>query len=429
MAFAFLIAHALEASSAPEALATKNGEFSPPSLVATENETPLPAEPPPATKPPLLNKADRYEFSTADRIKISFYERPDMSGEYRIREDGTISIPFVGRVSISGMDAFELEQMLADAFFKSSGRSTFVNVEVVERRPVYVTGFIGKAGVYAFAPGMTVLHAVAMSGGLYRPEQGALAQIEATRETTRMQQSIDILKRAVARHTKLVAERNDQPLDGPPKRLIELVGRAEADLLMVAEDRQWQLRMGMFERQVEAHTRNATLAKNEVAALRQRLKIDEERVELGKSELGDLKKLENKGLARRQRLLEVQRLIADQEGSVRDTTAAIARAERTLADSERDIALLRYEQSSKLEAEIRTLEEQIAVAEQGVQSSKAVIGELTGVRVDGRSRPQEIKVSYHIMRRSGDSQEIIDAIETTKLRPGDVLRVTPRLDN
>ena len=38
----------------------------------------------------------------------------------------------------------------------------------LERQPVYVLGPVKNPGAYKYAPGMTVLHAVALAGGLDR---------------------------------------------------------------------------------------------------------------------------------------------------------------------------------------------------------------------------------------------------------------------
>ena len=109
-----------------------------------------------------------YVFGPGDRLKVAFYERSDLSGEFWVRADGRISLPVIGTILVEGKDATELETDIAAAFFAATKRSAYVNVEVVERRPFYVVGFVNKPGAYPYVPGMTVVHALAIAGGVYR---------------------------------------------------------------------------------------------------------------------------------------------------------------------------------------------------------------------------------------------------------------------
>ena len=108
--------------------------------------------------------ATRQQFEIGDKLKVSFYERlgsdsdrwrnaqdamkpdrsfflhPELSGDYSVQSDGTISFPVVGEVSIAGHTVVEVDSELAASFEKLLGRPAFVNAALVERSPFISLG-------------------------------------------------------------------------------------------------------------------------------------------------------------------------------------------------------------------------------------------------------------------------------------------------
>ncbi|MFX8565704.1 SLBB domain-containing protein, partial [Acinetobacter baumannii] len=83
----------------------------------------------------------------------------------------------------------------------------YVNVLNVVHPPVSVLGPVKTAGTYDFTPGMTVLHAVALAGGIERQPQQPWQFPEYTREIERLQTSLDRAARMMARAAVLKNER------------------------------------------------------------------------------------------------------------------------------------------------------------------------------------------------------------------------------
>jgi hypothetical protein len=59
---------------------------------------------------------------------------------------------------------------LAVSFTAVIGRSANIDVKIFDRSPIYVVGPVKNPGAYKYAPGMIVLHAIALAGGLDRGE-------------------------------------------------------------------------------------------------------------------------------------------------------------------------------------------------------------------------------------------------------------------
>src|SRR5262249_5365008 len=117
----------------------------------------------------------------------------------------------------------ELEAMLANAAEAMIGRKGFVTIAALERQPVYILGPVKNPGAFKYAPGMTVLHAVALAGGLERPSAEPWQRMEAVRETGRKHGAIERTIRLMARVAVLKSEyAGAQP--ETPSRLVRMVG-------------------------------------------------------------------------------------------------------------------------------------------------------------------------------------------------------------
>ena len=78
----------------------------------------------------------------------------------------TYALPLIGAVHAAGLTSSGLEGAVATALRHGDlVRGPSVAVEVISYRSIYVLGEVNKPGQYAYQPGMTVLSAVALSGG------------------------------------------------------------------------------------------------------------------------------------------------------------------------------------------------------------------------------------------------------------------------
>lgn len=133
--------------------------------------------------PPLAEApANGYRLGTGDTVRVITFDEPRLSGEFRVSDAGSISMPLLGLVPAAGRTPRELEAAIVEGMRNASlFRNPSVAVEVSAYRPVFVLGQVERPGQFAFQPGMTVLTAVAIAGGFtYRAFQD---EVSVTRTT------------------------------------------------------------------------------------------------------------------------------------------------------------------------------------------------------------------------------------------------------
>ena len=123
----------------------------------------VPPGPPPSSaegeNPP------EYVLGTGDRIRLTVFNEPTLSGEFEIDASGVISLPLIGNVKATNRTPRQLEEAIREQLASGYMRDPRVNVEVLKYRPFYIIGEVTKPGEYTYRNGMNLLSAVAVAGG------------------------------------------------------------------------------------------------------------------------------------------------------------------------------------------------------------------------------------------------------------------------
>lgn len=123
---------------------------------------------------PAPNPADKdatagYVLGPDDVVEVSVLGQPEFTTRARIRANGTISLPFIGDVQITGQTPITLRTMLADKL-RAGGfyAKPIVNVEVVgfASRYVVVLGDVAQPGLQPIDRDYRVSEVIARAGGL-----------------------------------------------------------------------------------------------------------------------------------------------------------------------------------------------------------------------------------------------------------------------
>ena len=137
--------------------------------------------------PPLPDyRAQGYRLGGGDQIRIITFGEDQLTGEFRVDDQGRIAVPLLGGIVAAGLTPQQLETSMAQALRKRNLlRDPSVSVEVLAYRPIFVLGEVAKPGQYPYQPGMTVLTAVAVAGGFtYRGVQDYTSVIRTTGGTS-----------------------------------------------------------------------------------------------------------------------------------------------------------------------------------------------------------------------------------------------------
>jgi len=106
-----------------------------------------------------------HRFQGGEKIKITVYNEPSLSGDYDIDPNGMVSLPLAGTIKAVGLTQAQFEKELAQKFKSEYLRNPKVTVTILQFRPIYIVGEVEKQGEYPFKPGLNVLTAMAAAGG------------------------------------------------------------------------------------------------------------------------------------------------------------------------------------------------------------------------------------------------------------------------
>ena len=385
--------------------------------------------------------ADGEVVEAGDRIKLSVFEilqqqddkwgadksrlqapargfqlRPELSGEFQVQQDGSIVMPLFGTVRTAGARGPVIQKTLECTYLAVMGRQATVSVVGLAKRPVFVVGPVKKAGSFDFAPGMTVIQALALAGGLERTNGDAPPSTELARETERLQQAVDRAVRNRARATVLANEAGIATPD-TAQDLAALAGpQSTAALSDEANGRRLeQLSRRNQEKGLEAAAKAAIA---EAQARKMRVDGLKSAVALRRERVAALNKLVSNGSASRPMQIQAQAELSDAEARLSETLSAIAQAEERLERTRQDLAQLRLQSSVALQKDLTTARTEARKDLQETDGVVAVIKSLVRNQTATAGSPD-----FVIVRRQGNAVTTLQATETTPLKPGDVLQV------
>lgn len=125
---------------------------------------------PPASQYPVATTTEQAEapLGPGDVFELHvYYGSNELTAKYHLSQAGTISVQHIGKVEATGKRASELEEdiraKLADGYLVDP----IVSITLVEAasKRVSVFGQVQKAGTIDFLEGMTIVDAIAQTGG------------------------------------------------------------------------------------------------------------------------------------------------------------------------------------------------------------------------------------------------------------------------
>jgi polysaccharide export outer membrane protein len=127
--------------------------------------TTLPATDTPASRVTSVHQ-DSYVIGVGDMLDINVWKEPELSKAVPVRPDGMITLPLVGEIKASGLTPVQLREQIATALGKvMSDPQVQVMVTGVNSLSYNIMGNVYKPGYYPLGRPLTVLDAVALSGG------------------------------------------------------------------------------------------------------------------------------------------------------------------------------------------------------------------------------------------------------------------------
>ncbi len=118
-----------------------------------------------------------YRLGVGDKIRVTVYNEPDLTGEFWINPDGAISLPLIGTIPALGKTVAEVAAQARAQFADGYLRDPKVAMDVIAFRPFYILGEVAAPGQYPYANGLTALNAIATAKGFTPRADRAVVRI------------------------------------------------------------------------------------------------------------------------------------------------------------------------------------------------------------------------------------------------------------
>jgi len=378
---------------------------------------------------------EAYRLGSLDKLNIriaqwqsaegSFRDWSAVSGEYTVGPSGTVSLPFIGAVPAEGKTTAELAQTIGDQLQQKLGLvdRPSASVEITEFRPVFVTGDVQTPGKYAYLPGLTVLKAVSLAGGVRRGSDNGL---RAARDFISARGDYDVLiaerNRLLARKARIEAEAAGRETLSMPDKLKD---SPRAEDLMSNEKALMEARNRRHDLQLNALKDLKALLKNEIESLGKKSDTQEEQLALMQKQLEGIGNLADQGLVVNSRLLGLQQQIADLQGRLLDLDTATLQAKQDINKATQDQITLENDRDAELAQTRQETEDQLKEISLKLATNRDLMLEAVLQSASAAATTHaddEPMVSYSIVRQTDGGAKEMVADENTPVLPGDVIK-------
>ena len=364
-----------------------------------------------------------YRIAAGDKIGVTVFGQPDLSGEATVHQGGSIRLPMIGDIKAVNLTLSELEKSIAQALMQGYLRNPTVTVRVAEYSPIYVLGLVRTPGVYPYREGLSVLAAIARAGGIGVSESqqgsiiGALFQAE---ERIRLLEVSRVV--LLARRARLIAlqgghERIEFPdMSGIP------VDSARIDQIRDSESRAFVTERTAVQQETEALEKQLPRLDAEIASLKNQVDLELKQRGLNHELVADYEQLAKNGLARKSTYIEVRREEARIDGNIGRLQSEALKAELSISEVQFKIAELRNGYQRRVATELRETERallELTVSLPSAQRLRAAYAKQAGLLTSEQARQAVITV----IRAKGSENVKFDAAVDFRLQPGDIVQI------
>jgi polysaccharide export outer membrane protein len=119
-----------------------------------------------AAQDPSKGERANYIVGPGDVLSVHVFYEPQLSGSFRVENDGQFGYPFLGRVDAGGKTVAAIATLLKDRLSDGYLRNPQVTVDVEQFRSqsVFVMGEVRTPGKYILSGSITLLDALAQAG-------------------------------------------------------------------------------------------------------------------------------------------------------------------------------------------------------------------------------------------------------------------------
>jgi polysaccharide export outer membrane protein len=124
------------------------------------------------SRPTRLNlppPSDRNLLGPSDVFTVDIVGEKDVPREFQVASDGTVDLPYVKTVKVQGLEPQEVARVVRQKLIDDkilTDPTVVVQVKEYNSRKVTLLGQVAKPGSVPHTPGLTLIQALSMAGGL-----------------------------------------------------------------------------------------------------------------------------------------------------------------------------------------------------------------------------------------------------------------------
>ena len=218
---------------------------------------------------------------------------------------------------------------------------------------------------------------ILVKDGDYVIEGQPLVQLDDTRARTTYAAVEGQLWDAIARESRLIAERDGK---GSVTFPASLLARADQDSaasqVITGQQMIFAARRTLLDSKIAAIRQRIEQSNEEIRGFRAQDAAAQTKLGLITREIGDVRWLLVKGLERRSHLLQLERDRADIEGNRGQLVAQVARAQQTIAEAEVNILTLQHDHANEVVQQLRETEAKVHELQEQLQAAADVLSRI-----------------------------------------------------
>ena len=116
----------------------------------------------------IVSPGEDYRIGPSDVIEITVIDAPELTRTFRVASDGSITMPFLGRVAAQQKTPDELSRLIADRLRGDYLQDPQVSISVLQinSRTYFIQGAVRRPGLYQVEGQPSLLKLVTIAGGL-----------------------------------------------------------------------------------------------------------------------------------------------------------------------------------------------------------------------------------------------------------------------
>lgn len=388
---------------------------------------------------PMPAVGAEYLLGPQDRVRLKIYEwRPSrdsifewtaLNDEFSVSADGSLFLPFVGEVRAEGLTPGEISTDIVARLVgrMGLGHPPDVAVEVVQFRPFYIVGHVTQPGEFPYRPGLTVLQAVSIAGGL-RTREDEIGRLEREVIAGRGELSLITLSDLTlrARKARLQAELQDAEEIAFPPVLLDRQHDSAVATMLEQERTVFETRQEGLRTQLRALQELRDTLDKELGSLEQQLTFHDSQIEITRKELSGVTSLVDQGLAVAPRQMSLERSLLQMQSERLSAATGLLRARQELSRTDISMLELRNRHVAEVASSLRDTETQLGEIERRADTTVQLLEESERAAprlLAMRERAARAEPTYTIVRTSEGRAIELAAEESTAVLPGDTVKV------